>query len=110
MQELHLASNNAVMRHVMSPDAGVLLLAAGWLLLCLEFCQPGTYLPGSLGVIAISLGGYAVAILLRAKLMQTIHFFTIGGVIATIFITAKLLHIAWLARRNKFQLVDETPV
>jgi hypothetical protein len=97
-----------VLSRILNPDTALLFIAAGWLLVCVEFCRPGSYLPGGLGVLAISLGGYVCGLLIPANAMLPIHSVSILGIAFTIVLTTWLLRVAVLARRNKFSLGGQT--
>jgi hypothetical protein len=102
--QLHLPTDNDLLRHALNPDTAVLMMAAGWLLVCVEFCQPGTYFSGAVGMVAMSLGGYAMFELMAARMVHRIHFVAVIGVLVAAALTVALLRVAWLARRMKFRL------
>jgi membrane-bound ClpP family serine protease len=98
---LHLPASNALLRHALNPNAALLLLAGGWLLCCVEMCRPGKFLPGTIGILAWTLGAYA---LICSHPLATVHLFSWTAVLAAAILTWMLLRVAWLARRSKFKL------
>jgi membrane-bound ClpP family serine protease len=106
MDALQIHTTNSLMSHAMNPAAAVLMFAGGWLLVCIEFCRPGTFVLGAAGALWMTLGGYAAVMRWRAGAgMAMTAPATTAGIITTI-LTAMLLRVAWQARRAKMRIGD----
>jgi membrane-bound ClpP family serine protease len=113
MQQLQMPASNLLLRHALNPDAALLLIAAGWLLFCVEMIRPGLFLPGGIGVFAMTLGIYALGLVTgrhHIEAIRLLHPVTCIGVLATCILTLLLLRVAWLARRSKYRLESEPAV
>jgi len=91
---------DTILQHAMQPDAALLLVCGGWLLLCVEFCRPGVYVYGGAGVLAMTLGGYAMAVGGGGFHPHAVGIF---AVVLTGLLTLELLRVAWRARVAKLR-------